>query len=160
MTPEEALNIVGQQIVNRIPDELRANGSYITGNLAKSYTYEVKQTKQGWTLNIIDNSGHGSGYNYGLSVDEGIERAPGGMPPPKSIENWIKVKKIVVPSGFTPEQFSWAIAKSIAKKGQRFRKPKPFIDPAINYVFQQDNEKIQQAAAVIVEAQLDVIFKK
>jgi len=158
MTPTQALNIVGQQIVNRIPEELKANGSYVTGNLAKSYTYEVVQTKNGWTLNIIDGSGRGK-YNYGDSVDEGLERGPGGMPPPKSIENWIKQKRIAVPQGFTPEEFSWAIAKSIAKKGQRFRKPKPFIEPAINYVFQQDDEKLQQAAQVIVEAQLDVIFK-
>jgi len=160
MTPEQALNIVGQQIVNRIPDELRANGSYITGNLAKSYTYEVVQTKNGWTLNILDGSGKGTKYNYGDSVDEGLERGPGGMPPPKSIENWIRVKKISVPAGFTVEQFSWVIAKSIAKKGQRFRRPKPFIEPAVNYVFQQDDEKIQQAAQVIVEAQLNIIFKK
>jgi len=159
MTPDQALSIVGQQIVNRIPEQLKANGSYITGNLANSYTYEVKQTKQGWTLDIIDDSGHGSSYNYGLSVDEGLERGPGGMPPPKSIENWIKIRKIAVPSGFTPEQFSWAIAKSIAKKGQRFKRPKPFIEPAINYVFQQDDQKLQQAAAVIVEAQLNIILK-
>lgn len=159
MTPEQALNILGEQIVNRIPIELKQNGSYITGNLAKSYTYEVKKTKQGWTLDIIDGSGRGSGYNYGDSVDEGLERGPGRMPPPKAIEEWIKIKKITVPSGFTPKEFSWAIAKSIAKKGQRFKKPKPFIMPAVNYVFQQDDEKLQQAAQVIVEAQLNVIFK-
>jgi hypothetical protein len=82
MTPEQALNIVGQQIVNRIPDELRANGSYITGNLAKSYTYEVVQTKNGWTLNIIDGSGRG-GYNYGDSVDEGLEDLVRQTSPPQ-----------------------------------------------------------------------------
>ena len=158
MTPEQALNKVGQAIVNEIPNQLKKNGSNITGNLAKSYTYEVKQSKQGFTLSIIDNSGNGK-YNYGLSVDEGLPRGAGKQPPVKAITEWIKIKKITVPSGFKPEAFAFVIARAIGKKGQVFRKPKPFLIPAVNVVFQTDDKELQEAAQVIVEQQLEAAFK-
>ena len=158
MTPEQALSIVGQQIVNEIPNQLKKNGSSITGNLARSYTYEVVQSKSGYTLSIIDNSGNG-GYNYGLSVDEGLERGPGKQPPVKAIMEWIKIKRITVPPGFKPEAFAYVIAKAIGKRGQVFRKPKPFLMPSVNVVFQTDDKEIQEAARVIVETQLNIILK-
>jgi hypothetical protein len=158
MTPEIALSKVGQAIINEIPNQLKKNGSNITGNLAKSYVYEVKQTRNGWTLSIIDESGKGK-YNYGLSVEDGLERGPGKQPPVKPILEWIKIKKITVPPGFKPEAFAFAIAKNISKKGQRFRKPKPFLQDTINVVFQTDDKELQEAAQTIIESQLEAAFK-
>lgn len=157
MTEKQALDILGQAIVNEIPQQLKNNGSYITGNLAKSYTYEVIENQNGYQLNILDNSGKGK-YNYGLSVDEGRERKRGKQPPVDDILDWIKFKKIVVPSGFTPKSFAWAVATNIGKKGQTKRKPKPFLFPSVNAVFDNPNERIQEAAATIIEQKLETIF--
>jgi hypothetical protein len=56
------------------------------------------------------------------------------MPPVKAIIDWIKQKRISVPAAMSPIQFAWAVAKSIEKKGQRFKKPKPFIQVSLDDV--------------------------
>lgn len=55
--------------------------------------------------------------DYTTFVDSG--RRAGRMPPIKSIVKWIREKNINIPSNYTLEQFAFAIAKNISKKGTK-----------------------------------------
>ena len=71
-------------------------------------------------------------------VDDGAERGRGGQPPVRAIEQWIRLKRISVPKQFkNVKQFAFVIARSIGKKGKRFRKAYPFIIPALNYAIEK-----------------------
>ena len=106
--------------------ELKANGSYVTGDLANSIQYEVQ----------IDQDGIGLArtmLKYGEYVDQGIGRGPGKMPPSQDIINWLTIKRIPIPQGLTTEQFAYLIARKVGKMGTH-PKPRPFVAPSINAV--------------------------
>ena len=77
------------------------------------------------------------------------------MPPVSAIIDWIKQKRINVPMAMTPVQFAWAVAKSIEKKGQRFKKPKPFIQVSLDDVVQRNLENIGEATALDIDEYID-----
>ena len=160
--PNLALQLVetAELIRESMVDNLFNNNSVITGNLARSLKVQpIDKELEGTVVattnvaNILDESGlkTKNGYDYGLSVDQGRERGPGGMPPVTAIKEWIKLKRITIPSGFTIEQFAWVIAKNIERKGQRFKKPKPFIQPAIDFVNQQQSRSDNYGTAVALD---------
>lgn len=122
-------------------DKLYANNSVVTGNLVRSIRVQPEKDANGVMTFPI------SLKLYGIYVDNGAERRAGGMPPVQAIADWIKLKRISVPQAMTPSQFAWAIAKNIAKKGQRFKKPKPFIDVSLQAAVNQNIQKIADAAA-------------
>lgn len=93
----EALERVGAALVQQMKQEVAVD----TGKLRDSIDYYVK-----------DNILYITMEDYGVYVDEG--RAPGKMPPIKSIEGWAKRK------GLNP----WAVATNISKYGTR---PQPFM---------------------------------
>jgi len=71
-----------------------------------------------------------------------------------------KLKRIKPPKGFTVEQFAWAVAKKIGKEGQRFRKPYPFIQPALAYTINKNLEGIATAAAVDITTSIQNTINK
>jgi hypothetical protein len=97
---------------------------------------------------------------YGEWVDDGAERKSGGQPPVRAIEQWIKLKRIKPPKGFTVEQFAWAVAKNIKKGGQRFRKAYPFILPALNYTIEKNLQGIATSAALDITFSLQQSINK
>jgi len=106
---------------------LRENRSIATGTLSRSIQTSNTKDKQGTLETALEITAW-----YAELVDKGIDpRGPGRQPPVEPIEQWIKRKSISVPAGLTIEQFSFAIAKKVAKKGQR-KRAYPFIQPAIN----------------------------
>jgi hypothetical protein len=126
-------------------DRLYDNNSVVTGNLARSITPQsLQDTNNFFVLPITMET-------YGKWVDDGAERGAGKMPPVRAIADWIRQKRINVPGKFTTEQFAWAIARNIAKKGQRFKKPKPFIEISLNQVFMSNTNNIGNAFAMDVE---------
>lgn len=146
---EEQLNKIGVALVEQMRANLAANGSDLTGKLSNSIGYEVTQDSQGqYTLQILMEK-------YGEYVDSGAERGPGRMPPVRAIQNWIVLRKIKVPQGLSLESFAWAIATNIAKKGQRFKKPKPFIEPAFETVYKN---MMDNAMATAFEIEFDKTF--
>jgi len=156
------LEKAGQRIVDRMVDTLFENRSVISGNLARSLGYEVEEnSKGGYSLFITDDSGQGrGGYNYGLSVDQGLERKPGKQPPVQPIIEWLKLRSISIPSGFTTQSFAFVIARSIGKKGQRFRQPKPFIQPSVDFVLNSYlPAELEEQGALVIEQLLDKIAK-
>ena len=133
---------IGTLVVEEMVDRLFDNNSVVTGNLARSIkplatTFQNDVIVQGIQLPL-----------YGIYVDNGAERRSGGMPPIQAIMEWIKQKRISVPSAMTPKQFAWAVAKNIEKKGQRFKKPKPFIQVSLNDVVQRNLANIGEAVAL------------
>jgi len=125
---------------------LRKNGNVITGRLINSIKVQpAKVTPDTIVIPVTM-------LKYGDWVDDGAERKRGGQPPVGAIKEWIKLKRITPPKGFTVDQFAWAVAKNIKNGGQRFRKPYPFINPALTYAVDKNLQGVATAAA------LDITF--
>ena len=133
------LTDIGGLVKGEMIDTLYNNNSVVTGNLARSIDPSaVRDNNDVFSLDI-------SMLTYGVYVNDGAERGPGRMPPVRAISEWIRLKRISVPAKYTTEQFAWAIAKNIAKKGQRFKKPKPFIGVSLEQVFRQNEQQLANA---------------
>jgi len=121
---------------------LRKNGNDVTGRLINSIKVQPAQVTANSIVVPI------TMLKYGEWVDDGAERGRGGQPPVQAIEQWIKLKRISPPKGFTVNQFAWAVAKKIKNQGQRYRKAYPFIQPALDYTIQKNLQGVATAAAV------------
>jgi hypothetical protein len=126
--------------------KLTENGSNVTGRLAASI--KVQPARLTETSVVIPVTM----LKYGDYVDNGAERGKGKQPPVQPIINWIKQKRITVPNQFkSVEQFAFAIAYNIGKFGQRFKRARPFIEPALNTVREQYINSGQLANAVAID---------
>lgn len=143
---------IGALVKEEMIDRLFDNNSVVTGQLAKSITPLEVRTINGIEVLPI------SLLKYGIYVDNGAERRAGGMPPVRAISDWIKQKRISVPNGFTPEQFAWAVARNIEKKGQRFKKPKPFIEVSLNDVVNRNLANIGDAVALDIDENIETNY--
>jgi hypothetical protein len=141
---------IGALVKEEMIDRLFENNSVVTGQLARSITPGDVITATEDTLSLPI-----SLEKYGLYVDNGDERGRGGMPPVKAISEWIKQKRISVPLGFTPDQFAWAVARNIEKKGQRFKKPKPFIEVSLQAVVDRSLNNIGEATALDIDTHIE-----
>ena len=130
--------------VSNMVDRLAANRSNVTGALSRSIKVKTTTDKNGVITAPI------SLLQYGIYVDDGAERGPGRMPPVAPLLQWIKLKRITVPSAMTPLQFAFAVARSIGKNGQRYKKPKPFIDVSLQAALDQNLQQVADAAALDV----------
>lgn len=143
---------IGTLVVEEMVDRLFANNSVVTGNLARSIKPLATTFKNDVVVQDIQLP------LYGIYVDNGAERKQGGMPPIRAIMEWIKQKRINVPSAMTPKQFAWAVAKNIEKKGQRFKKPKPFIQVSLNEVIQRNLANIGEAVALDIDENIQTNY--
>ena len=143
---------VGTLVVEEMVERLFDNNSVVTGNLARNIKPGPTDVVNGIITQPITLP------LYGIYVDEGSERKKGGMPPVRAIIDWIKQKRISVPAAMTPVQFAWAIAKNIEKKGQRFKKPKPFIQVSLNDVVQRNLENIGEATALDIDENIQTNY--
>ena len=140
MKLEEALLRVGNELKKAMTEQLAATGSRVTGDLANSITYEVRQ--QDYEFQLVRTM-----LKYGDYVDQGIGRGPGRMPPVKEIMEWIQLKRIPVPSSMTLEAFAFVVARKIGREGTNPR-PRPFIAPSINKVLQTTGKKLLTDAGI------------
>ena len=126
--------------------KLTQNGSNVTGRLAASIKVQPARVTE--TSIVIPVTM----LQYGAYVDNGAERGRGKQPPVQDIIRWIKQKRISVPKQFkSVEQFAYAIAYNIGKQGQRFKRARPFIQPALNTVETQYINSGQLASAVAID---------
>jgi hypothetical protein len=126
--------------------KLTQNGSNVTGKLAASI--KVQPARVTATTVVIPVTM----LKYGDYVDDGAERGRGKQPPVQDIVRWVKQKRINVPNQFkSVEQFAFAIAYNIGKQGQRFKRARPFIEPALNSVREQYINSGQLANAVALD---------
>jgi hypothetical protein len=126
--------------------KLTQNGSNVTGRLAASITVQpARVTATSLVIPVTM-------LKYGDYVDNGAERGRGKQPPVQDIVRWVKQKRINVPNQFkSVEQFAFAIAYNIGKQGQRFKRARPFIEPALNSVREQYINSGQLANAVALD---------
>ena len=151
---EEYLNKIANDFVEFAKEEIRANGSVVSGRLLNSLrTTEGKPEGNIYSV-LID-------YEfYGEFVDDGAERKAGKMPPVKPLMEWIRMKSIKVPQGKTVESFAYAIAKNIAKRGQKDKRPKPWIDISLQRAFKENEEQYSVAILKdINQVQVDMYEK-
>ena len=147
----EALEVYGERIKDQMVENLFNQRSFSTGDLAKSITNTTNQNTLTATIAVNE--------WYGITVEDGIGRKAGRMPPIAPIENWIRKKNLRPKAGATVEQFAWAIAKNIAKKGTN-PKPKPFAAPAVKQVKENfGDEIIEIGAGEDIEAATTIMFK-
>ena len=128
----EELTLIANEYREEAIIKLTQNGSNVTGRLAASIKVQPARVTE--TSIVIPVTM----LKYGEYVDDGAERGRGKRPPVRDIVQWIQQKRISVPKQFkNVEQFAFAIAYNIGKSGQRFKRARPFIQPALNTVQQQ-----------------------
>jgi hypothetical protein len=149
---KEGLELAGERIVEKMIDSLFEQQAVVTGNLANSIEYKVDEPKPGkYSMSI-------SMLTYGTYVDEGSERGPGKPPPVKAIADWIKRKGIKPPAGMSTKTFAFVIARSIGKNGQKFKQPKPFITPSVEFVANSYlPEVLEDSGIKFIEKELEKI---
>ena len=146
---ELEMSDIGTLVVEEMVDRLFENNSVVTGNLARSITPLSTTIVQDTVVQDIQLP------LYGIYVDEGSERKAGGMPPVRAIIDWIKQKRITVPPAMSVTQFAFAVAKNIEKKGQRFKKPKPFIQVSLDAVVERNLANIGTATALDIDEHIE-----
>jgi hypothetical protein len=144
----------GQIIKGKMIENLRANDSVVSGNLLRSIKVDNTTNKQNKLETVLEIKAW-----YAEAVDKGIDnRGAGKQPPIAPIQSWIKRKSISVPAGLTIESFSFAIAKKIAKKGQR-KRPYPFIQPAIKFGEEYFERRANEAIGIDAEIDVNIILE-
>jgi hypothetical protein len=125
-------DLMGKQLAARLKNIVNSKGISATGQLAESFTYNQEQ-------------GVVTFLQYGEIVDGG--RRPGGFPPIKPIEEWIRARGI---SGGdkTDKQLAFAIATKIKERGFS---PQPFIQATVTDIEQQFAEIFAEAIADDIE---------
>jgi hypothetical protein len=146
----ETIEVISKQMQTN----LRKNKSVASGNLLRSINTEKTKERQGDLETALEIKAW-----YAELVDQGIDnRGPGKQPPAKPIQEWLRRKSIAVPAGITIEQYSFAIAKKIAKQGQR-KKAYPFIQPSIKFGEEYFERRADEAIKVDVEIDVNVILE-
>ena len=113
-------------VADQMDVNLRINRSVASGNLLRSIVTQPTVSKEGTITSVLEIKAR-----YAELVDKVIDpRGPGRQPPIRPIQEWIKRKSIAVPAGITIESFAFAIAKKVAKNGQK-KRAYPFIEPSI-----------------------------
>jgi len=146
----ETIEVISKQMQTN----LRKNKSVASGNLLRSINTEKTKERQGDLETALEIKAW-----YAELVDEGIDnRGPGKQPPVRPIQQWLQRKSISIPSGVTIEQYSFAIAKKIAKQGQK-KRAYPFIKPSTNAGETYFENRIEDAIGVDVEIDVNVILE-
>ena len=133
-------DLMGKQLAARLKTIVNGKGISATGQLAESFTYDKEQ-------------GVVTFLKYGEIVDAG--RRPGGFPPIRPIEEWIRARGIS--SDKTDKQLAFAIAKTIQERGFR---PQPFIQATVTEIEQQFAEIFAEAIADDIELNAQTYFDK
>lgn len=133
----QALGEYGDRVREQMVANLKANKSFVTGDLARSITNETFENQ------LIENIAVNEWY--GIVIEEGIGRGPGRIPPIAPIKNWIKRRALKPKPGVSLDQFAWAIATNIGKKGTN-PKARPFAAPAVKQVKEEFGDKALQTA--------------
>jgi hypothetical protein len=142
----------GLVVQGKMIENLRKNDSVVSGNLLRSIKVNNTENQEVFTTTVT------TGVKYANWVDKGTgDRGAGKQPPIAPIEAWIKRKSISVPPGITIKSFAFAIAKKIAKKGQR-KRPYPYIEPSIRFGDEFFDRRINEALGTDVNIDLNIIL--
>jgi hypothetical protein len=151
---EPALEQLADDFVQFAIAELRSNGSYNTGRLARSIQLLTpKESANKISVGV-------SMLEYGFYVDSGAKRGRGKQPPIRPILEWIKQKSITPQRKITQVQLAYIIARTIGAKGQRFRKAKPFINSSLRNAVNANIQNIAFKGAVDIVKRIKQDFAK
>lgn len=117
----KGLEEVGRDIVADAKDNLRENGSVVTG-LLRASGHAARNEKE-VVVGFFDTTNRNSGY--ALYVEYG--RRAGKMPPPDELAAWA-YKKYHLKDWRIANAMGWAMAKKIAAEGTE---PHAFFTPAV-----------------------------
>jgi len=149
----EELTLIANAYKEEAILKLTQNGSNVTGKLAASIKVQPARVTETSVVIPV------TMLKYGEYVDKGNERGRGKQPPVQDIVQWVKQKRITVPRQFkNVEQFAFAIAYNIGKQGQRFKKARPFIEPALNSVQEQyiNSGRLSNAVAIDLDRNIQL----
>lgn len=147
---DEALNVLGQQFVDSLRDELASKRINASGGLSRSVRYEIVGSGTEIGLALIWD-------DYGDIVDEGRSKSSKGGPKQNwrnKIEGWMRFKGISSFPGMTFEQTAFLITRKINRRGYKAR---PWVQPALDRVLNQDFTKI---FADGIAAEINTILNK
>lgn len=134
---ETEIDIQSQRLIDVFQRVLNRKGINASGDLARSFRV-TDSGEKGIELSFD---------GYGVIVDEG-RRPSSKMPPVKPIQDWLRDKGIRPRGGETIEQLSFAIAKTIQRRGYR---PQPFIQMTLNDFAETLALEIEQPLADDIE---------
>ena len=124
---EDILNKATDRLRELTINELFEKNLNATGTLAGSIKYVPTSQEQGITAIALEME------DYGFVLDSGrggaIEKGSQSWQP--KLIQWIRAKGLTPKPGVTIEQMSYAIYRSINKKGYKNRDGYPFIEPAL-----------------------------
>lgn len=147
---QKVLGDFAVELRNRYQDNLIRDGKIATGNLLNSIDYKVQYDDRAiWVeLHLED---------YYKWVENG--RGPGKFPPPDKILEWIRFKPIIPDDRGgrlpTEQQLAYLIGKKIAEEGIE---PGNQLHNAMDDIFPQFEERIDEAIALDVNDAVDIIF--
>ena len=147
---QRVLGEFAQELRNRYQDNLIRDNKIASGNLLNSIDYKVQYDDRAiWVeLHLED---------YYKWVENG--RGPGKFPPPDKIMEWIRIKPVIPDDRGgklpTEQQLAYLIGKKIAEEGIE---PGNQLHNAMDDIYSQFEEKIDEAIALDVNEAIDIIF--
>ena len=147
---QKVLGEFAQELRNRYQDNLIRDDKIASGNLLNSIDYKVQYDDRAiWVeLHLED---------YYKWVENG--RGPGKFPPPDKILEWIRIKPVIPDDRGgklpTEQQLVYLIGNKISEEGI---KPGNQLHKAMDNIFPQFEEKIDEAIAQDVNEAIDIIF--
>lgn len=147
---QRVLGEFAQELRNTYQDNLIRDDKIASGNLLNSIDYKVQYDDRAiWVeLHLED---------YYKWVENG--RGPGKFPPPDKILEWIRIKPVIPDDRGgklpTEQQLAYLIGKKIAEEGIE---PGNQLHNAMDNIFPQFEEKIDEAIAQDVNEAVDIIF--
>ena len=147
---DKAIEILGEELVNKLREALRNANKNSSGNLIKSVDYKIIKQADETILQIL-------AADYLEYVDEG--RKPGKFPPLKALDKWI-VRRGIAPRDKKGKFISRAsvkflIARSIGKNGI---KGIHVVRKTIEEVYSKKQELITEAVSTDIETMIDKII--
>jgi len=131
-------------------NELFEKNANATGTLANSIKYIPISSEEGNTAIALEMED----YGFILDSGRGGAKKEGSQSWQPKLVQWIKAKGIRPEPGVTVEQLSYAIYRSINKKGYQ---PKPFIGPALDTYDKKFADEYAEATANDIEIDLEKI---
>lgn len=147
---QRVLGEFAQELRNAYQDNLIRDDKIASGNLLNSIDYKVQYDDRAiWVeLHLED---------YYKWVENG--RGPGKFPPPDKILEWIRIKPVIPDDRGgklpTEQQLAYLIGKKISEEGIE---PGNQLHNAMDNIFPQFEEKIDEAIAQDVNEAIDIIF--
>lgn len=134
---ETEIDLQSKRLIEVFQRVLKSKGINASGDLSRSFKV-IESGTRGIRLSFD---------GYGEIVDAG-RRPSSKMPPVKPIQDWLRDKNIRPKGGATIEQLSFAIAKTIQRRGYR---PQPFIQMTLNDFAETLALEIEQPLADDIE---------